>query len=127
MVNLYRFFDGDGRLLYVGISSNAIRRLRQHATSASWFDFVRRITIDPIGSREDALRAERDAILNEKPVYNVQWNVPSSAAPSPVYEVGPDGTELIVGEPCPCCGRIYRPYPMTNAERQRRHRERKGQ
>ncbi len=31
---------------------------------------------------------------------------------------------LVAGEPCPCCGVKYRPR-MTDAERQRRYRERK--
>jgi hypothetical protein len=67
---LYRHFDGDGRLLYVGISLNAIIRLAAHRASP-WFDEIARVEIERFPSREVALAAERAAIRDEKPECNV--------------------------------------------------------
>lgn len=71
MQNLYRHFDSDGRLLYVGISLSAVSRLRQHATSSHWFKEIARVEIEKLPSREAALNAERHAIHNEKPIHNL--------------------------------------------------------
>jgi hypothetical protein len=67
---LYRHFDGDGKLLYVGISVCAITRLRQHKKSSPWFDQIRLMTIETYASRGAAIAAEREAILNGIPVHN---------------------------------------------------------
>lgn len=67
---LYRHFDGYGRLLYVGISSNAIARLAGHKASSVWFPQIRRVEIEPYPDRAAALAAERTAIDMEKPIYN---------------------------------------------------------
>jgi hypothetical protein len=48
MTRLYRHFDRDGVLLYVGISTNATWRQLAHQRSAGWWKSVRRIEIsDP--------------------------------------------------------------------------------
>lgn len=70
MHNLYRHFDSDGRLLYVGISLSAVTRLQQHATASHWFKDIARVEIEKLVSREAALNAERHAILNENPIHN---------------------------------------------------------
>lgn len=66
---LYRHFDIDGRLLYVGISKNAVQRLSQH-TSSPWMQKIRTVTVEMCQSREHALEAEALAIRSEKPAYN---------------------------------------------------------
>lgn len=71
-VSLYRHFAGDGQLLYVGVSLNAIRRLVEHREASGWFGGVRRVEIEVFASREEVLRAERAAIKRERPQYNVQ-------------------------------------------------------
>ena len=48
---LYRAFDAEARLLYVGVSFNAMVRLSQHMRSASWFDEVTNIQIERFDSR----------------------------------------------------------------------------
>ena len=68
---LYRHFDADGRLLYVGISLNAIARLTQHRLTAHWFRSIARIEIEWHESRELAEAAEREAIKQERPAHNV--------------------------------------------------------
>lgn len=68
---LYRHFDKDGRLLYVGISVCAVTRLAQHEQlGAEWYKKIVRIEIERFPTRLDAMRAELDAIKNEGPLYN---------------------------------------------------------
>ena len=68
---LYRHFDADGRLLYVGISLNALARLSQHSLDASWFKDIRLVTIEVFDTRLKAAAAERKAIRSERPMWNV--------------------------------------------------------
>lgn len=67
---VYRAYDADERLLYVGISMNLDGRLSKHRSSA-WWPLVEEITIQWFDGREAAKAAEREAILNESPIYNL--------------------------------------------------------
>jgi excinuclease UvrABC nuclease subunit len=69
---LYRHFDAEGILLYVGISVNALHRLTQHEATKSWHDQISTITIETHPTREAALVAERNAIMRERPIHNIQ-------------------------------------------------------
>lgn len=71
---LYRHFDRDSRLLYVGISLSAVERLREHRVHAAWFDRIVRIEIEWFQSRGAALNAERRAIMRERPECNIVHN-----------------------------------------------------
>jgi predicted GIY-YIG superfamily endonuclease len=68
---LYRHFDKDGALLYVGISLSAVARLAQHKAASAWFKEITKIDVCEFPSREDALAAERAAIHAEKPKHNI--------------------------------------------------------
>jgi len=68
---LYKHYDKNGVLLYVGISLNHLHRLAQHRGGSFWFNDISRIDIEPYESREMALKAERDAIINNKPLHNI--------------------------------------------------------
>lgn len=68
--NLYRCFDSDERLLYVGISMSALSRLEQHKRESQWISLVAKITIESFPSRQKALEAEALAIVKERPFYN---------------------------------------------------------
>lgn len=68
---LYRHFDSDDNLLYVGISLWAVKRLIDHRESAHWFDSITKITIESFPSRNDAIVAEYEAIRREKPRHNI--------------------------------------------------------
>jgi GIY-YIG catalytic domain-containing protein len=70
---LYRHFDADGTLLYVGISLSALNRLGQHKQNAEWFDKIARVAIEKFPTRAAALEAEHNAIKEEKPLYNVAF------------------------------------------------------
>lgn len=69
-VALYRHFDAEGRLLYVGISKMPERRLDQHRLYSQWFHLMHSTTVEWIDGLAAALSAERVAILNEAPIYN---------------------------------------------------------
>lgn len=69
---LYRFFDGNGVLLYVGITDDTARRWSAHRTQKPWWRDVARKTVEWYGDRESAERAERIAIGRERPLYNIQ-------------------------------------------------------
>ena len=73
---LYRYYDSDGYLLYVGISLSAVSRLSQHKASASWYELVSDIQIDNYPSREALEAAEKEVIRHEHPMFNKQHSVP---------------------------------------------------
>lgn len=75
---LYRHFDADGLLLYVGISDALSARDRQHAAASSWHDQVRRTQTEWLDTREHALALEAVAIAFECPVYNLKRSNPET-------------------------------------------------
>jgi predicted GIY-YIG superfamily endonuclease len=71
---LYRLLDGQGRLLYIGISNGPIYRLFQHLEEKPWAPQIAWQNVQRFASREDAEEAERDSIRCERPLYNIQFN-----------------------------------------------------
>lgn len=69
---LYRHFDKNGKLLYVGISLSVVKRLGQHKLHAHWYMRIARIDVEWFNSREEASHAEMLAIQDENPECNVQ-------------------------------------------------------
>lgn len=72
---LYRQYADDNSLLYVGISLNAQNRLSQHYKGSAWFTEVTDVKIEWFDTREEALKAEVDAIRAEKPKCNIHHNL----------------------------------------------------
>lgn len=87
---LYRHWNSDGELLYVGISLSAVQRLGQHRTTAHWFGQIANMTIEWFDSREAALEAERQAIKSECPKFNKAHNAANDNGPV-IDEVVVDG------------------------------------
>jgi excisionase family DNA binding protein len=83
---LYRFFDGDDALLYVGRTVAPSRRWLEHARAATWWDDVAKVTRENFPSADDLDDAERDAIHDERPLHNIRLNYPRPAAKSPTPE-----------------------------------------
>lgn len=77
---LYRHFNQAGELVYVGISNNAVLRTNGHKGGSRWFDQVVRIDIERYPSRAEALIAEENAILTEKPMFNLRYGKRYGAA-----------------------------------------------
>jgi len=71
---LYRFFDSQGNLLYVGISNNWQARLKQHYKNSAFHDETALITFDRFSTRSQVEEAERLAIETEHPKYNKALN-----------------------------------------------------
>jgi DNA-binding XRE family transcriptional regulator len=67
---LYRFFDADDRLLYVGITENPVIRAGGHRLSSPWWTQAVRMTMERFGTRVEAWEAETRAITDECPLYN---------------------------------------------------------
>ncbi|SES04203.1 GIY-YIG nuclease family protein [Streptomyces qinglanensis] len=68
---LYRFYDGDDALLYVGITHNVEQRFAAHAVKAPWWHEAARQTVEWYDSRAAALAAELHAIRAERPRHNI--------------------------------------------------------
>lgn len=71
---LYRMFDADNTLLYVGITNSLQRRLKQHSEEKPWFRRIDRIEIERFATRKEVEYAERQAIINEDPLHNIVFN-----------------------------------------------------
>lgn len=76
---LYRCFDSEGSLLYVGVSSVRTSRIWQHRES-EWFGLVATITIAHFPTRREALIAEHEAIAIEQPRFNRTTHYSESVA-----------------------------------------------
>lgn len=68
---LYRLYDVDDQLLYIGISVNPTTRWSMHAGEKTWWPLVARKDLAWLDNRDDAERAEACAIIKERPRYNV--------------------------------------------------------
>lgn len=72
---LYRYFDSNGELLYIGVSIDPDGRLKAHRDNREpWVGAAVRRTVEWHDSRPLALAAEEDAIKAECPRYNGKHN-----------------------------------------------------
>ena len=95
---LYRFFDADGGLLYVGISVNVWARFSQHRQGSAFFPEAATVTLQSGFASRDELRvAEAAAIRAEKPRFNVVHNRPKSK-PKPQPEAAFARCRALVAE-----------------------------
>lgn len=72
---VYRLFDAQGRLLYIGKTYNVRARLwgrGGHAHTKPWWPEVASVTATEYRTEEAALDAEAWAIRREKPLHNVE-------------------------------------------------------
>ena len=69
---LYRFFDEEGALLYVGITRSISTRFKAHARKQPWWPEVADCRIAFFPDRAALSRAEKLAIQRERPRYNVR-------------------------------------------------------
>jgi len=68
---LYRLFDENDRLLYVGIAWNVRNRFYNHKADKVWWGDVARHELEEYPDRDSVLKAEMLAIKTEFPIYNV--------------------------------------------------------
>jgi excinuclease UvrABC nuclease subunit len=80
---LYRLYDADDVLLYVGVTSDPKRRFRDHRAKRPWWNEVARNSIEWFSTEFRALQAEVQAIGAETPKYNIRsteaWKAQQSA------------------------------------------------
>ena len=69
---LYRAYNSENELLYVGISHSVMARIGQHKNAGVWHGKCVRITLEHFATRELARKAENKAIKKEYPIYNKQ-------------------------------------------------------
>lgn len=67
---LYRWFDEQGRLLYVGISVSPLTRQSQHQATSAWYPRACAQSLEWFSSRHEAHIAEIKAIHTENPLFN---------------------------------------------------------
>lgn len=75
---LYRFYDGQSRLLYVGVTGRRpLKRLLEHVDDKPWSDLMERWEADrQVWASEAAvLAAEKAAIEAERPLHNIEHNM----------------------------------------------------
>lgn len=86
---LYRFFDGDGRLLYIGLTSNPATRMigwrSAQRQGADWFGSVCRADWQRFENWLAGDQAERDAIASERPIHNIHHQAPLHVAPGDLF------------------------------------------
>lgn len=73
---VYKHFDADGEVIYVGQSCNPMVRTARHQGSAEWFPQVRNIEIMSFASKGEACRVEAELIKDLKPRFNVEHLLP---------------------------------------------------
>lgn len=69
---VYRCYDVDSRLLYVGCSVDPAFRIEGHRKSSWWADRLAYYETEEHPNRDAALDAERRAIYSERPACNVK-------------------------------------------------------
>jgi len=69
---VYRCYDADEVLLYVGVSGDVCERLAQHRRASTWFKDTARTVLKVYPRRLDASRAELAAIRSERPLHNIR-------------------------------------------------------
>jgi hypothetical protein len=72
--SVYRYYDGRGALLYVGITSRGIKRNYEHNHTQDWWHFAATQTIEHYDRRDDAERRERELIREFRPPFNSAHN-----------------------------------------------------
>jgi predicted GIY-YIG superfamily endonuclease len=71
---LYRLYDADDQLLYIGISKDPDLRFQKHAGRSPWWPKVARKSVEWLDDRQSALDTERRLIEELSPPYNSNWN-----------------------------------------------------
>jgi len=119
---IYRLFDADDNLLYIGCSATPGRRFQKHLYDQAWRYEISRIELEWRPAWLDGRRAEMIAIRDERPKYNRLIHDPDAV-----------GTSIMGGPPrgdglaCPRCGNpkkdrrhAYCPSCNTTYQRERR-------
>ncbi|MEW2635403.1 GIY-YIG nuclease family protein [Streptomyces sp. NPDC048389] len=103
---LYRLFDEDEQLLYVGVASDPTKRWRFHKRDKPWWRHVRVREIEWFPSRAEALLQEATEIATRRPLYNRHGGWQYLRAPEP--------PSVLPGFVLPSRGTSKLPAPSTD-------------
>jgi predicted GIY-YIG superfamily endonuclease len=101
---LYRLYDENGQLLYVGVTGDPKTRWKEHRTKMPWWPEVTRRRLELYDTGVEARAAEARAICDEGPLYNrtpgrdaqgrpVERPLPSGCPEPPGYAWSPPHAE----------------------------------
>ena len=79
VVTLYRLRDADGTLIYIGITEDADRRMREHRDAGKVWALC---SLERFLTRQEAEDAERRAIFTERPRFNKRWACAENHTPA---------------------------------------------
>jgi predicted GIY-YIG superfamily endonuclease len=108
---LYRCYDADGDLIYIGCAEDVEKRIRSHrkgvarASRLLRLFMVRYEASGPYPTKEAALYAEREAIRLEQPLFNTQErgiNMPASRNEVARYLIERGHRDLATELSCTC-------------------------
>lgn len=71
---LYRAFDSDDVLLYVGITDDLGERTFNHARASTWMEFAATAKYEHFTDRREAEEVEISVIQSERPLFNLAYN-----------------------------------------------------
>lgn len=94
---VYKAYDAEFRLLYVGISVDGKARISEHVRSSAWTPYAMMILVEHFSTREAALKRERELIVELKPEFNIAGK---PVAPHELVAV--DADELSLPEAAQC-------------------------
>lgn len=80
---VYRVYDFDDRLIYVGCTKDLFKRLSVHGKSSWWAYQIARVRGSVYPDRRLALDAESQAIKTERPRWNVKGRYDQNASWTP--------------------------------------------
>jgi len=69
---VYRYYDKNGILLYIGHTRNWHGRHAIHERDSPWIALAARSEVQWFETKEEAREAERQAIKRERPIWNLQ-------------------------------------------------------
>ena len=96
---VYRLYDAEGTLLYIGIAWNLPQRMWGHAAEKPWWPDTARKTMAWYASEMEARTAEAIAIDIEKPLHNQVTPAVGSSVPPHGQRSGWNKTPLVGWHP----------------------------
>jgi hypothetical protein len=72
--SLYRYYDADGILIYVGITKRGLARNLEHASRREWWPYVSTQEVEHFAAYGEARDRERELIKERRPPFNIQHN-----------------------------------------------------
>lgn len=81
---VYRLYDRDDALLYVGCTRDVEERMSQHKWTAPWIAEVDRCESDSYPTKAEALAVERAAIISLRPRHNQTHNLERNEVAGPI-------------------------------------------